>query len=429
MEKLSCDCSRIVTPNVLPTQRRSGDRNPEEQIRLFCAPHSLDICESTYLHALYRTKCHFNKIFGTYRPFYLTDRLGDLRKNTSPGPFFKKMGFSTKTEVLDSPKGLEQIKLTFARLKRLPHPDVVHYPSQVTVVDAVEDIRTKEIKRRVAWVYPINILALENMFAAPFLDALPETWVPSPETHHKEFCGYMSKSMDYSKFDTSINARFIKDAFAILKEHLDFSYYQGGAFKANPEHLNNIWNFLVRYFIYTPFKTSENENIRRKHHGVPSGSQFTNLIDTIVSYLTTCYIHLKQDCFCKINTYGDDVHCSNCRCNNDALKLHALRIGLKLKVELPNEHGCLTYCKAECHKGIPFHSGQWFSNIMNKAGYYLKEVIECIMHYSPTLKQYKQLLSKWKSLRYSNWLHSRFKNWRDKFLEFRAHTKYRVTNL
>ena len=134
-------------------------------------------------------------------------------------------------------------------------------------------------------------------------------------------------------------------------------------------------------------------NVVTKQHGVPSGSMFTNIIDTIISKLVLTYLHRKSDCKGDSITYGDDAHSRNCTCSYSTIETLAKEsFGMTIKIEKVNEHNCLTYCKAECHMGQPFHSGLWFSNILNCVPQKIRtQVAYCLRYMQPTRFQLKQL--------------------------------------
>lgn len=269
---------------------------------------------------------------------------------------------------------------------------------------------------------------MENMFYAAFADRLPEDWVPTPANCHDQWCGANAGSTDFSNFDSSINSRLISVAFDILRSELNFATYAGGAIPYKQSSLDTLWDYIVKYFIHTPHRIGDDDTIRYKHHGVPSGSMFTNLIDTIVSRIILTYLHRVEGCLAVVRTYGDDAHYNHCTCGMDTAETCAQReFGMRLKIERPNEHNCLTYCKAECHLGQPFHEGLWFRNIINCTSFPY-EATECLIHMEPTQRQFNELqmeLRKHKPRGPSRWIAM----WKSKVQEFWPKFKHKWSTL
>jgi hypothetical protein len=87
--------------------------------------------------------------------------------------------------------------------------------------------------------------------------------------------------LDYSKYDSTIPAVFIREAFRILSTWFEES------------DLNEFgWSTIVNYFINTPIVMPDGHLYVGKNHGVPSGSYFTQLIDSVVNVaLMYAYSH------------------------------------------------------------------------------------------------------------------------------------------
>jgi hypothetical protein len=81
---------------------------------------------------------------------------------------------------------------------------------------------------------------------------------------------------DYSKFDTTISASMIKEAFRIMATWF------------KEEDLKEFgWDTIKWYFIKTPIVMPDGHLYTGKNHGVPSGSYFTQLVDSIVNVALT----------------------------------------------------------------------------------------------------------------------------------------------
>lgn len=428
MAVLSCLCKRNVSIHRIPTKQRSGFRDPAPILRKFLRPHRFSPEPIAWKKAVANVEQYLISLFSNnVRPYHFRDRLDDISKNTSPGRYWKLKGCKTKKEVIE--QHAHKLRVTCHKVKTGKIRDTNVFVTQVVVADAKEEYGGGEVKARVAWVYPIEVTSMENMFYAAFSDYIPDDWVPTPASHHDLWCNANSRSFDFSNFDASVSDTLIRIAFELLYNRMNFCSYQGGAIPKSKTSLRRLWRFLVRYFIHTPYCISNDvDTIRQKHHGVPSGSMFTNLIDTIVSRLVLEYLHLVHGCEADTTTYGDDAHSRYCSCNQGDLETRAMEdFGMKLKVEKPNEHGCLTYCKAECHLGQPFHDGQWFRNILNCTPFY-KETIDCLLCMEPTKSQYNELKTQQRTAKPSypgEWL----RKWKDKVQEFWPKFKHKWSSL
>lgn len=104
-------------------------------------------------------------------------------------------------------------------------------------------------------------------------------------------------AMDYSGFDASIGSQLIGISFGLLREHLQLDAKQ-----------EKLWNRVATYFATCPFVDQYGYLIKGRKGGVPSGSMFTQMIDTIVNAIVVEYIFATDDSDLKIKyfVYGDD---------------------------------------------------------------------------------------------------------------------------
>jgi len=86
---------------------------------------------------------------------------------------------------------------------------------------------------------------------------------------------------DFSGFDSSISSEMIDDAFGIAKTHLDLSVED-----------EDLWKRYVSDFIHSRLLSHTGE-VYRVHRGVPSGSAFTSIIDSIVNLIAINYAWSK----------------------------------------------------------------------------------------------------------------------------------------
>lgn len=154
-------------------------------------------------------------------------------------------------------------------------------------------------KVRPVWAYPLDVILAESRFASPIIDCL----VNQEIGHHTAYGAEMLRGgmewiqsqciqamrvdpapkfimSDFSQFDSTVPAWLIRDCFSILRKKFNLN---------SKEH--NIWKKVVSYFINTPVRNSDGRRILTDH-GVPSGSMFTNIIDTMVNMIVSRYATL-----------------------------------------------------------------------------------------------------------------------------------------
>lgn len=143
-------------------------------------------------------------------------------------------------------------------------------------------------KTRLVWGYPLEMTIMEARFARPLIDMFKQRSTPMAfamtkcelgakiESHFDNVPG-VTVCTDYSKFDSTIPAHFIRRAFKILETWFP---------KEDRKTLG--WDIMVKYFITTPIVMPDGNLYTGKNHGVPSGSYFTQLVDSIVN-VAICY--------------------------------------------------------------------------------------------------------------------------------------------
>jgi hypothetical protein len=146
-------------------------------------------------------------------------------------------------------------------------------------------------KTRLVWGYPLSMTILEAKYARPLIDEyLSQRSVMAFGLHRHELASRLVRienanlkySLDFSSFDSSIHPRLIDVAFKVLKTNFD------------PELVNKgEWDSIVHYFIHTPIVMPDGL-LYKKHQGVPSGSYFTQLVDSIVNFITLQYMSFKS---------------------------------------------------------------------------------------------------------------------------------------
>lgn len=143
-------------------------------------------------------------------------------------------------------------------------------------------------KTRLVWGYPLEMTIMEARFARPFINEMLKRRTPMAFGMSKcELGAYIHRyviegegrivAMDYSKYDTTLSKTMIRSAFRIIASWFD------------PDDLKQWgWDKLMHYFIYTPIVMPDGHLYRGKKHGVPSGSYFTQVVDSICN-VALCY--------------------------------------------------------------------------------------------------------------------------------------------
>jgi hypothetical protein len=138
-------------------------------------------------------------------------------------------------------------------------------------------------KTRNVWGYPLSDLLKEVKYVVPFL-GLERTWdyraalngpdsvdfavtqyLRDPQYNDKHFV-----SIDFSAYDASVKPEYSLRAFALVASHFQPQYHS---------ELYEVWRRFVTIPIFTP------DGELSGAHGVPSGSGFTNTIDSLAQYI------------------------------------------------------------------------------------------------------------------------------------------------
>lgn len=163
--------------------------------------------------------------------------------------------------------------------------------------------RTAEMKKtRNVWGYPFADVFFESKFFFPFLETMREKYwqasVISPDVVDIRLTEIVLRaietdrmlySVDFDGFDASVSWQFIVKAFDYVKRSFDPMF---------SEFIDRICLRFYTIGIVTP------TGILRGKHGVPSGSCFTNLIDSLVQAGIALTLDFINECEMQIN--GDD---------------------------------------------------------------------------------------------------------------------------
>jgi len=171
-------------------------------------------------------------------------------------------------------------------------------------------------KTRLVWGYPYSMTILEGLFAKPLIDHFTDTNSPLAfamttlnlgskirvSSYHKRW----AYSIDMSSYDASIAQSLIHIAFKIIGTWFDLDQKEPTTGLAYRGILAKVEN----YFIHTPIVMPDLRIYLGKRHGVPSGSFFTQLIDSIVNIIIAGTISSRFNLFVDkddILVLGDDL--------------------------------------------------------------------------------------------------------------------------
>lgn len=146
-------------------------------------------------------------------------------------------------------------------------------------------------KTRLVWGYPYSMTVIEGLVAKPLIEVFKGGCTPMAfamasgalgtklrvAAYHKEW----AYSLDMSQFDATISAQLIHVAFKVLRTWFDGSEVE----PVTGCTVDQIFSLIERYFIYTPIVMPDGNVYYGKDHGVPSGSYFTQLVDSIVNVI------------------------------------------------------------------------------------------------------------------------------------------------
>lgn len=167
-------------------------------------------------------------------------------------------------------------------------------------------------KTRLVWGLSLHAVLLEATYARPLIQRFLSVYgnmtigMWSRELGDR-LSATMTKryvyTLDYSTYDATIAKIFILKAFKILSTWF------------RPEDLKRMhWDKMVHNFIYCPLVLPDGCVYYGKNHGVPSGSYFTSMIDSIVNVAVIMAVSKKFGLHVdpkRVFVLGDDsIFCS-----------------------------------------------------------------------------------------------------------------------
>jgi len=242
--------------------------------------------------------------------------------STSPGFPWTTKGFRTKRDVFQDKSAMGLIHRAWDSIGRgvvWRLPDCLGFHR--TVASPKE-----KCKIRPVWGFPTDVIVEEARFFFPLMEELKqinnerdtfygtgmETMLSGHSHLNRNFdtpgVRYVLNS-DMSQFDARVPSWVIRDVFAHISSWFDFSRVvdsEGKIWNCNKDQTCRRWKAMVSYFINTKVRMPSGLRFK-KNQGVPSGSMFTNLIDTVVNAVQFRTVLYHMDNLpVKDYYYGDD---------------------------------------------------------------------------------------------------------------------------
>lgn len=218
----------------------------------------------------------------------------------SPGLPWRDLGYKTKNDIRRDPDAIRRVRKFWHLVKdgrNISPPDSLAYVRSHTCERGTTKVRA-------IWGYPATMTFGEAMFALPLIRAYQqqnngpiaygyETFnggaakVCRRFNKHKTFVG-----LDFKKFDKTVPAWLVREAFQILMMNIDFTKYRDyGTAQFN----RNLWMFqyIMEYFINTPIRLANGVRLR-KSNGIASGSYFTSLVGSICNAIFINWTNLRH---------------------------------------------------------------------------------------------------------------------------------------
>jgi len=203
-----------------------------------------------------------------------------------------------------------------------------------------------EPKTRLVWVFPAEVLTIEGFYAPlMYRDFMNDPNSPmlngkSAQRLYTEWCcklreGETLYGIDFSSFDTKVPAWLIRVAFDILRQNINFETFEGKPVdKVDAQKWRNVWDGMVWYFINTPILMPDGRMFR-KYRGVPSGSWWTQMIDSVVNHILIDYLADCQEVEIRnLRVLGDDsAFRGNDQFDLEVAKIDCLPTGMIIKPE------------------------------------------------------------------------------------------------
>lgn len=238
------------------------------------------------------------KIFGNFG-----DKLQPLVDSTELYKVIQKSSRaglpSLESKEIAFPTSYMRMKDVIAGKKAI-NPCLAQFRTQRKKVNGIPVGKTRNV-----FAYPLDATLLESKYFYPMFEQIIKRRTP--------YCGGLLRyelgsrltstlnkkyiyEFDFSRFDASIPRGLIRVCFEIFKTWFDVGEHE-------------LINKVFQYFVNTPIVMPDGNLYVGKEKGVPSGSCFTQLVDSICNFMLTFAVSSKFDL--DVNWYqshfvGDD---------------------------------------------------------------------------------------------------------------------------
>lgn len=203
--------------------------------------------------------------------------------------------------------------------------------------DDGEETGTCKHKTRVVSMYDLRDVVFELQFSNPFQQFINQKEFYAGGKNEQQISAIIHNwgvkfrkfiSIDYSSYDQTISSWLIEDAFRIIE----------ASFILSEGQRKELWqvcdNFIHKDFIL-------NEGVLHSDKGVPSGSMFTQIIDSIVNVLVVRTYFYSINEKCQMIAMGDDnaIFCSAALSIEDLASYLIKNFGLIVKTDDKSNEG------------------------------------------------------------------------------------------
>jgi len=211
--------------------------------------------------------------------------VSDIPWSHSPGLPYRLEGYTSKREAFDA--SVKSVKQIFKKEHHVFPPCMAFARSHISTPE--------EPKVRAVWGYPMDMFLIEAKFFYPLLEKIlssphPLAWGYEMMNGGMKFINAKALEnktylcLDWKMYDKTVPAFIIQDSFEILKKR----------FSPLSPLMTRLWRMIEEYFINTPVRLADGSTYQ-KLGGVPSGSCFTQLIDSVCNQVIVHYICNKMD--------------------------------------------------------------------------------------------------------------------------------------
>jgi len=230
-------------------------------------------------------------------PLELKDAMNRLHHDTSAGFGYRGL---KKGECLD--QIYEQ-----ARMVEINAMDLVpQEPIPMMLATRAIMYDWTKPKQRVTFVGASAIVVNEQKFVAPVIEKMKtipnypimfgKNVIPRLSKMHNQTPfpkGSYSCELDISKMDRNLRTATIRRGVDVMENMIDFDHWKGKKLReAQKKRWMRTWFFVVYYLLHTPVMKPNGE-IQFLDGAMPSGSSFTQLIESIISMIMFVFFSLK----------------------------------------------------------------------------------------------------------------------------------------